>query len=236
MQLITINKQKVSKPVSDPNSILVHSMFDTIQGEGPFAGTPALFIRLAGCNLRCPACDTEYTEGVERMHPNDIVIKGSTMTNAQLVVITGGEPFRQDISDLCVYLVRAGFKVQIETNGTLPIPPYFLTYLINATIFIVCSPKTEFVHPDLLPHIVAFKYVLDCNDVSDDGLPIKALGHKVKGRVFRKPEDHPAEVFLQPVDVQNDYENQMHEKAVVKSCMVYGYRLCLQMHKIIGVE
>ena len=51
----------------------VHSIFYTIQGEGPFCGTPAVFIRLAGCNLQCPSCDTNYTSKRRTMTAEEIV-------------------------------------------------------------------------------------------------------------------------------------------------------------------
>ena len=58
------NQQLADKPVLNETglSLQVNSIFYTIQGEGPFAGRPAIFIRLAGCNLQCPGCDTEYTK------------------------------------------------------------------------------------------------------------------------------------------------------------------------------
>ena len=85
------------------NALLqVHSIFHTIQGEGPFAGTPAVFIRLAGCNLKCPGCDTEYTSKRKEMTVAqilDAIYEVSSITT-KLVVITGGEPFRQDLTRL----------------------------------------------------------------------------------------------------------------------------------------
>ena len=233
--LVTINKQRAMPlKYNSENTLLINSIFNTIQGEGPFAGSPATFIRLTGCNLRCPACDTEYTSVMEIGDLSDhynILTHLHNMDALPLIVVTGGEPFRQNLNPLINTLINHGYRVQIETNGTLPPPP---GYLDQATI--VCSPKTHFVHPDLLPHINSFKYVLDRNDMSDDGLPIRALGHKVKGRVYRKPKDHHAEVFLQPIDVQDDIENKLHQDAVVQSCIANGYRLCLQIHKFIGVE
>ncbi len=214
------------------NTLSVHSIFQTIQGEGPFAGVPATFIRLGGCNLRCPQCDTEYTDGCEQWAPIELVKHLDDINSKKLIVITGGEPFRQDIEQLVWLLELAEYHVQIETNGTLAPISYDG---INPTI--VCSPKTHFVHPDLLPHIDAFKYVLDRNDMNlVDGLPIHALGHPVKNQIFRKPKDHPADVYLQPIDVQDEDENFLHQKAVVQSCMEHGYTLCLQIHKIIDVE
>ena len=59
---MAINIQPIEKrELSVDGSVQVHSIFYTLQGEGPFSGQPAVFVRLAGCNLQCPACDTDYT-------------------------------------------------------------------------------------------------------------------------------------------------------------------------------
>ena len=99
-----INTQKpTSLEQGDGTLLKVHSIFMTIQGEGPFSGHPAVFIRLAGCNLACPFCDTEYTENAVTMTIPEIrkAVRNAHTVNKGLVVITGGEPFRQNIVRLC---------------------------------------------------------------------------------------------------------------------------------------
>jgi 7-carboxy-7-deazaguanine synthase len=212
----------------DGQQLLVHSVFYTIQGEGPFAGCPALFVRLGGCNLQCPGCDTEYTDGSQWLSVSELI--GSFADNVQLVVITGGEPFRQNISMFANTLIALGIKVQVETNGTLPPSPG-----LRESVAIVCSPKTGKVNKLLLPRIVAWKYVGRAQDLAcDDGLPVMALGHSAVPRLARPIGFAP--VYLQPMDEQDPKLNALHQKAVVDSCLKHGYRLCLQIHKIIGVE
>ena len=89
-------------PDADPTTLWVHSIFPTIQGEGIFAGVPAVFLRLGGCNLQCPFCDTDYTEGSEWMQGDQIVylVRFFMPRKANLVVITGGEPMRQKLGPL----------------------------------------------------------------------------------------------------------------------------------------
>lgn len=228
-----MNIQPIEKsvPAWKDGAVIVHSIFPTIQGEGPFAGVPATFIRLAGCNLQCPLCDTDYTSTRIHMTPTEILAQVYKHP-ANLVVITGGEPFRQELGALVRALCRSNFKVQIETNGTLA-PSFPLAY-----VTVVCSPKTGRINEKLLPHISAFKYVLHADKVDpDDGLPLTALDHTAHPRLARPPENFSrTQVYVQPVDVCNLKENERHLDATVATVLKHGYRLCLQIHKIIGVE
>lgn len=235
-----MNLQTISKQVlSDGEWINVHSIFYTIQGEGPFAGERAVFIRLAGCNLQCPMCDTVYTgPEVKALRVKEIADKVKVSADPpHLVVLTGGEPFRQNIKMLVNHLLAIGYTVQIETNGTLFVDLWSGSdYGQDDYLHIVCSPKTGKLNPDLVPHIDAFKYVLDATSVNEiDGLPLKALDHPVHPFVARPPPSFTGEVYLQPADVVGDVLNRMNRDKVVESCMTYGYKLCLQMHKIVGL-
>lgn len=250
-----LNTQPIEKPVrivsqDEPSQLLhVNSIFYTIQGEGPFAGRTAVFVRLAGCNLQCPMCDTEYTKRV-LLSTNDIIHRVRTAfyggtaffpTNRQphyrpkpLVVITGGEPLRQPITYMVRALLNEGFMVQIETNGTLfqPLP------FAHADLTIVCSPKAGRVNPKLMEHITAFKYVARASELlnSADGLPLKALDHSNGGRLARPGDGWEGAVYLQPADEKDEAANARNLQAVVDSCLMHGYRLCLQMHKYCNVE
>jgi len=99
----------------------VCELFTSIQGEATYAGTPCTFIRLTGCNLRCSYCDTTYSyeEGTEMTI--DAVMDAVSAEGIRLVEITGGEPLLQhdEVVDLTKRLLDAGYKVLIETNGTL---------------------------------------------------------------------------------------------------------------------
>lgn len=236
---ITTNTQPVA-PINHTSSTLaVHHIFPTIQGEGPFAGRPAIFVRLNGCNLQCSFCDTDYTSRTEPMTYKEVAIRCLDFLGlnrkskgcAPLVVITGGEPFRQRIGGLVEVLHAAGFQVQIETNGTVEPDPDFPYELAT----IVCSPKTPKINPVLAAKVTAYKYVLDVHHVDpQDGLPAGTLGKF--NATARPPEGWTGDIFLQPLDVQDEVTNRHHTQAVVHSCMQYGYRLCLQTHKIAGLE
>lgn len=232
-----INIQPIEKRVAgDGNSLDVHSIFLTIQGEGPYTGHPAVFVRLAGCNLQCPGCDTEYTAGRETLTVQEVIARIERSfahvvgAYRPLIVITGGEPFRQNIAVLCTML-RRWYRVQIETNGTLAIedPTPF------KGVDIVCSPKTGKVHYSIVAHANWFKYVLHHSSVAeDDGLPLLALDHSASPRVFRPPAG--TMVYLQPMDSKDPVENRKNQEAVLKSCFKFGYVLQLQTHKILDIE
>jgi len=227
------NNQKPLKKLRDSGSHLwVHSIFMTIQGEGPFSGHPAVFVRLSGCNLQCPFCDTEYTDNSKKMSNGAIkseILKLHTIPLG-LVVITGGEPFRQNITRLVNFLIGNGYTVQIETNGTLTID-----HDLNEKVHIVCSPKTDKLNSSLKEREVVYKYVIEHNGTSTtDGLPIRALGNKVTRQVARPPGGSP--VYVSPMDSKNVKLNTLNIKETVNSVMKHGHILSLQTHKLIGVE
>ena len=104
----------------------VDEIFRSISGETSTAGTPSVFVRLYGCNLKCPYCDTPQDKWYIVMYDYEIlarVIEESKGTISH-VILTGGEPLKQDVVPLVSLLIKHGFTVQIETNGTIEIPDY----------------------------------------------------------------------------------------------------------------
>jgi 7-carboxy-7-deazaguanine synthase len=96
----------------------INEIFYSIQGESSFAGRPCTFIRLAGCNLRCSYCDTEYAfyEGAE-MSPAEIGERIKAYPT-RLVLVTGGEPMlQQSVHELFALLFQSGCTVLLETGG-----------------------------------------------------------------------------------------------------------------------
>lgn len=154
----------------------VHDVWYTIQGEGPFYGTPAAFVRLTGCNLACSFCDTFWDDKKDKYELvstiADRVLKVLRLEPglmvSDLVVLTGGEPCRQDLAKFIQCMCdNLGFRVQIETAGT-----YWQPCFLNPKVTLVCSPKTKHVHPKIKEHCKHWKYVIQANHVSIyDGLP-----------------------------------------------------------------
>lgn len=103
-------------------SLVVNEIFNSIQGESLYAGLPCTFVRLTGCNLRCSYCDTRYAyEEGDSLTITDIIDKVSGY-GCPLVEITGGEPLIQNETPLLINnLIENGYKVLLETNGTIGI-------------------------------------------------------------------------------------------------------------------
>lgn len=233
------NLQVITKQdLESEGNVRVKSIFSTIQGEGPFAGERAIFVRLWGCNLQCPMCDTDYSGDYITYPPHSLIEEIDKLVQPPyIVVLTGGEPFRQDIRQIVNLLLYVGYTVQIETNGTLFVDLWEDTandYLER--LHIVCSPKTGKLNPDLVPHIDALKYILDYRSQNpDDGLPMTALDHPAHPFVARPPPTFTGEVYLQPADTDDNGLNSLNTMLVRGNCMKYGYKLCLQLHKLVGL-
>ena len=217
------NNPKRPPVKGDGHTLDVQEIFPTLQGEGPFAGHPAIFIRLGGCNLACKFCDTEF-ESFQTHHCDQIlstIEQLNTQKQFKLIVITGGEPFRQPIEYLCQALLNAHYQIQIETNGTLyrPLPD---------NISIVCSPKPSKegyhpIRPDLLPMISAFKFIISTTRPNYD--KVTDIGQRA----------HHIPVYVQPMDEYDDAQNIANVKHARDLALQHGYRLSLQLHKILDI-
>ncbi|MEM7297254.1 MAG: 7-carboxy-7-deazaguanine synthase QueE [Bacteroidota bacterium] len=103
----------------DPEFLPVMESFYTIQGEGHFTGTPAYFVRLGGCDVGCHWCDVKESWDASKfdwIHVNDIVSQAKS-SEAELVVVTGGEPLMYDLSALTQTLRANNLQCNIETSG-----------------------------------------------------------------------------------------------------------------------
>jgi 7-carboxy-7-deazaguanine synthase len=102
----------------------VNEIFYSIQGESTFAGFPCIFIRMTGCNLRCTYCDTTYAYEEGDDIPLDSILTTVKKFDCSLIEVTGGEPLIQDETpDLISALIKNGYTVLLETNGSQDISP-----------------------------------------------------------------------------------------------------------------
>jgi len=219
----------------DDGALYVSEVFVTIQGEGPHAGTPAIFIRLSGCNLQCSFCDTDFESVRELYELEELVgLVKSAHTTAHwvnLVVITGGEPFTQNIIPLVNALTKdLGFTVQIETAGTVSIPNFPWN-----DVDVVTSPKTGKLNRDILNNVHHYKYIISASSTmldKHDRLPLLDTGRKIA-----RPEPSTAHtIWIQPMDEQDAALNRQNMNLCIDIAIQRGYRISLQTHKILGVE
>lgn len=110
----------------------INEIFYSLQGEGFHTGTPAVFVRFSGCNLKCPFCDTQHEDGV--LMSDEAILHEVNKYPAKMVILTGGEPSLWIDDALIDMLHAAGKYICIETNGTRPLP--------EGIDWITCSPKT----------------------------------------------------------------------------------------------
>jgi 7-carboxy-7-deazaguanine synthase len=188
--------------------IQLAEIFYSIQGEGTWAGTPAVFVRLAGCNLACDFCDTDYS--MKSIESVDAVVDAVRRIGGEcpMVILTGGEPLAQTEALALIEALRAdGRRVHIESNGTI-----FAD--LPDDVWLCVSPK-ERVDPRMARRANEAKLIVD-ERVPEEHLPLFA--------------EHPT-ILLQPegnragnVAIALDYAKAHPDR----------FRLSLQTHKFIG--
>lgn len=140
----------------------VVSHFHTIQGEGAWSGHPAYFIRLAGCDVGCPWCDTKESWSVDG-HPVlsvESLVSAAAESNANTVVVTGGEPTMHNLDPLTESLSSVGCRIHLETSGA-----YRLTGSFD---WVTLSPKKYKPPVDsVYPHASELKVVIAHNSDFD---------------------------------------------------------------------
>ena len=248
---------EVRKYNPDATVLQVQDIWYTLQGEGPFSGHPAIFIRMTGCNLRCTFCDTKWDDANDPLNTVDALLgklkQMSVDHKCRLFVFTGGEPLRQNLSVLWERLFDTFgefIKIQVETAGTLW-PAEMADVLTDDRITIVCSPKTHKIHPEILKRADVFKYVVRAG-LSDrnDGLPIFKTQAGLKREAFisdsagittepieyrvARPRDG-APVIVMPCDDQDVKKNHDNMKEVARVALKHGYIAQLQAHKFFDV-
>ena len=197
----------------------VNEIFYSLQGEGCHAGTPAVFVRLSGCNLRCPFCDTDHSAATPMTA--DEILAAAAAHPARHVVFTGGEPALQLDEALLSAFRRAGYYIQVETNGTFPLPVALIDW-------VTCSPKFEFTEPRLplrLERIDELKVVYDTTNRMELYAP-GSPHHPVA----------PAHHTQQPCDTGDPTRNAAITSAAIAYCLAHPrWRLSLQTHKLLAI-
>lgn len=187
----------------------INEIFYSLQGEGAFTGTPAVFVRLSGCNRKCAFCDTDFssfqemtTSQILEAMASERLGAGAPADGPMHAVITGGEPALQIDEAFIEALHRHGYYVQIETNGSLPVP--------HSIDWVTCSPKDK---PWMIDRVDELKIVYQGQDVEE------IASHFC-----------PKRLCLQPCSGLNTQETIDYVKAHP------WWRLSLQTHKLIDIR
>ncbi|WP_028025283.1 7-carboxy-7-deazaguanine synthase QueE [Enterovibrio calviensis] len=216
----------------------VNEIFETIQGEGTFTGVPSVFVRLQGCPVGCPWCDTRQTWDTlpndERDFGTVLAKTGDSPTWAQVsadailahleqnytakhVVITGGEPCIFDLIPLTSRLESAGYRCQIETSGT---------YAIKATkdTWVTVSPKINM--RGKLPVLVeALERANEIKHPVGTESDIEKLDTLLDGINLSSKE-----IALQPIS-----QKPRATELCIKTCIARNWRLSIQTHKYLDI-
>ena len=195
----------------------VNNIFYSLQGEGRNTGRAAVFIRFAGCNLRCSFCDTEFNTYRE-MSGEDILAAISGYPS-HFVVLTGGEPTLQVDEAFVNLLHQQGYEVAMESNGTRPAP--------QNLDWLTVSPKEGGKwekNNDNCRQPDEIKIVFD-----DEINPEEIIAHS---SFLIAPL-----LYLQPCDTGDAERNRVITQACVDYIKAHPrWRLSLQTHKLIDIE
>lgn len=221
----------------------VNEVFATIQGEGWWQGVPAVFVRLQGCDVGCPWCDTKHTWdlGADAQLPADQLLNGprnGARTWARLepkeiaarvlllaghgiehVVVTGGEPAMHPLHRLCDELEGGGFRVQIETSGTHALEA-------SPRAWVTLSPKLDMPGGrEVLPSLV--------NRADEIKHPVGKLEDVERLRRLLDRRRQPLDltrISLQPLS-----QSPKATAVAIEAAMRFGYRVSAQLHKFLDL-
>lgn len=189
----------------------VNEIFYSLQCEGFYTGTPAIFIRFSGCNLACPFCDTDHRRSV-RMTLEDI-LEAIAGYPARHVVLTGGEPSLFVDEELLHHLHGKGKYVAIETNGTRPLPV--------GIDWVTLSPKDSCCSNATLA-------LSSCDELKQV--------FRDASSVSEYPEVKTLHRFLQPCDTGDGRASQIVADTVEYCKEHPQWRLSLQIHKVLNIR
>lgn len=193
----------------------INEIFYSLQGEGYHSGTPAVFVRFSGCNLRCAFCDTQHQHG-RMMSLQEIVEELNKYPIAPLIVLTGGEPsLFIDEAFVAELKQKTGKCIAIETNGTRSLP--------GNLDWVTLSPKTSFEGGNIEP----------CVLTTCDELKVVFLGQDLPQYDCIQAKHR----FLQPCFCEDEMQRRANLKACVEAVMSHpNWRLSMQIHRILNIK
>ena len=184
-------------------------IFESLQGEGRNTGRPCVFIRFAGCNLKCPWCDTDVVKKFSASLAD--MQKELKQYKAKSVILTGGEPtLVKEMPELVAALKKEGYWIGVETNGTIAAD------WLGFVDYVACSPKRG--------AELALSAVDEVRVVAEDETTADFC-REVRNKIAA------ADYYVSPCD----HDGQI-DFATAKSVLARldGWSLSVQLHKILG--
>jgi 7-carboxy-7-deazaguanine synthase len=218
----------------------INEIFETLQGEATYTGTPSIFVRLQGCPVGCSWCDTKHTWEVDLEDKVDLtrtIEKSADSTlwadasieailacftqrnyNAKHIVITGGEPCMYDLNPLCDALHQQGYSTQIETSGTFEVK-------VPEQTWVTVSPKINMKGG----YKMLASAVKRANEIKH---PI-AMERHIEELEALLAAFHVTDklIYLQPIS-----QKASATKLAIEVCIRNNWRLSVQLHKYLGIS
>lgn len=258
-QIITMHKDRpvTSAFFRDQDSLYVTSVFRTIQSEGPFAGHPAMFVRLAGCNYgakdsHCQWCDTFFA--IDEATQYSGVSLQLKMTEqgwqpSDIIVFTGGEPTLQHyLLEVIAQLKVANPDViiQLETNGTQAsfFARYAEEHMERFGLEVVCSPKAGpngymAISPTVFNHVSAFKFVVSAEEGAHHEVPEWALeSSRSQEEDWRAVYVSPMAQYLRAYDgeVSSIWDDTLIDRAKTSANYAYAAAYAMKHNLLLSVQ
>ena len=214
-------------------------LYKSVQGESSFAGVPCIFVRLAGCNLRCAWCDSEYTfSGGKPFTEDEIVAQIEALAPCKLVEFTGGEPMLQarELLPLMQRLLDAGYTLMIETSGERPLGD--VPKAVHKIVDVKCSGAGSAANSFRMENLAALtkgdevKFVISNREDYEfaRGFIVEHALYEKAGQILLSP------AFVQTPSPQRTADNMaLDPRKLVEWMLADGLpaRLSLQIHKFI---
>jgi 7-carboxy-7-deazaguanine synthase len=213
----------------------INEVFETVQGEATFTGTPSVFIRLQGCPVGCSWCDTKHTwemtgkvipikTMVDKCEDNDSyslmsipdIMEMLKEFRANHIVITGGEPAMYDLTELTTELIAHGYSVQLETSGTFEIKVHKGTY-------VTVSPKVDMAG--------GYKVLDSCLFRADEIKYPIGKQRDVENLKELLLKTTTESIWLQPLS-----KSEKATKLCIEQATINNWKISIQTHKFIGVR
>lgn len=204
----------------------VNEIFDSIDGEGIYAGQLATFIRVSGCNMRCRYCDTTYAFNCgNELSVNEIVSKVKSLNNRH-ITLTGGEPLiHKDIDILIKELCQRNYIVNIETNGSVDVKRFQNeNTIITMDYKTISSGENSTMNRERIESLRSYDVLkIVCKESDFDDVKDMIKNTDIKSYIYLSPIYNE----IEPVKIV-EFLKELRDKKITSSA-----RIQLQLHKII---